>query len=84
MSDDPQDRAEHYDEDLTGNEPSVTSDQVEVDMPPERMRGVPHADADVADESLAERVEQEVPEVSPADIDLAHAEREILPEEDQR
>lgn len=68
MSNDPQDVAEELDEDVTGAE-ALTSDQVEVDYPPTRPHGVQFADADVTDESFAERSLQEEPEVSAADID---------------
>jgi hypothetical protein len=64
MSDDPQDQAESVDEDLIGgSENAVTSDEVEVDFPPDRPQGVLFADADVTDESLADRLLQEEPEV---------------------
>jgi hypothetical protein len=64
MSDDSQDRAESFDEDMIGGDSAVTADQVEVDFPPERTHGVQFADADVTDESFAERLAQEQPEVS--------------------
>ena len=64
MSDDPQDQAERVDEDIVGGEgAAVTSDEVEVDFPPDRPQGVLFADADVTDESVADRVLQEEPEV---------------------
>lgn len=64
MSDDPQDQAESVDEDLIGGEGNaVTSDEVEVDFPPDRPHGVLFADADVTDESMSDRVLQEEPEV---------------------
>lgn len=68
MSDDSQDRAESLDEDMIGGDSAVTSDQVEVDFPPERPHGIQFADADVTDESFAERSAQEEPEVLPEDI----------------
>lgn len=64
MSDDSQDRAESFDEDMIGGDDPVTSDQVEVDFPSERPHGIQFADADVTDESFAERSAQEQPEVS--------------------
>lgn len=64
MSDDSQDWAESFDEDMIGGDSPVTSDQVEVDFPPERPHGIQFADADVTDESFAERSAQEQPEVS--------------------
>lgn len=69
MSYDSQDRAESLDEDMIGGDSAVTSDQVEVDFPPERPHGIQFADADVTDESFAERSVQEEPEVFPMDID---------------
>lgn len=64
MSNDPQDQAESFDEDLIGGvENAVTSDEVETDFPPDRLHGVPFADADVTDESVADRALQEEPEV---------------------
>jgi hypothetical protein len=68
MSNDPQDAAENLDDETTGAE-ALTSDQVEVDYPPTHPQGVQFADADVTDESFAERSLQEEPEVSEADID---------------
>jgi hypothetical protein len=63
-SNDPQDQAESVDEDSVGGEGSaVTSDEVEVDFPPDRPHALPFADADVTDESVADRVLQEQPEV---------------------
>ena len=63
MSDDSQDRAESFDEDMIGGDSPVTSDQIEVDFPPERPHGIQFADSDVTDESFAERSAQEQPEV---------------------
>lgn len=73
MSDDPQDQAESLDDDMIGGDDPVTSDQVEVEFPPDRPHGIQFADADVTDESFEERSEQEVPEVSPENIDLDDA-----------
>ena len=47
---------------IGGDDSAVTSDQAEEDYPPDELRGVPFADADVTDESFAERTEQELPE----------------------
>lgn len=69
MSDDSQDRAESLDEDMIGGDSAVTSDQVEVDFPPDAPHGIQFADADVTDESFADRSAQEIPEVFPPDID---------------
>ena len=68
MSNDSQDQAESFDEEMIGGDRVVTSDQVEVDFPPERTHGIQFADADVTDESFAERTLQEQPEVFSADI----------------
>lgn len=64
MSDDEQDQAEAFDEDVLGDDP-VTSDELGGDdeWPPSRPHGVQFADADVTDESFAERSRQEEPEV---------------------
>ena len=69
MTDDGQDIAESIDEDMIGDDTPVTSDQVQVDFPPDHAQGIVFADADVTDESFAERSAQEEPEVSEADID---------------
>gem|GEM_PF-2566106 len=71
MSDDPQDVAEAFDEELRGGE-VPTSDYVEVDPIPDRPLGLPFADADVTDESISDRVAREEPEVwerPPAELD---------------
>jgi hypothetical protein len=67
MSDlnDDQSGAEQLDEDLTGVEEPVTSDEVLVEYPPDHLEGVPFADADVTDESFEERTAQEEPEQLP-------------------
>ena len=72
MSDD-QDRAENLDEDMIGTDDAVTSDQAEAEYPPERPHGIQFADADVTDESFAERSRQEEPEVWGAEPDEANA-----------
>ena len=66
MSDfiDEQTGAEQFDEEVTASEEPVTSDEVLADYPPDRMRGVPFADADVTDESFAERTAQEEPDLA--------------------
>lgn len=69
MSEDPQDGAESFDEDMIGGDSVVTSDQSEVDFPPERPHGIQFADADVTDESFAERTAQESRELTELDID---------------
>jgi hypothetical protein len=66
MSDDEQDGAEAFDEDVLGDDP-VTSDEVgdAGEWPPSRPHGLQFADADVTDESFAERTLQEEPEIKP-------------------
>jgi hypothetical protein len=61
--DDEQSGAEQFDEDVTGLDAPVTSDEAQVDYPPDQLEGVPFADADVTDESLADRLAQEEPEL---------------------
>jgi hypothetical protein len=63
MSDDPQDTAEDFDEDVVGRDDGVLSEEADPDFPPEEPVGLPFADADVTDESFAEREAQEEPEV---------------------
>lgn len=67
MSDvnDPQSGAEQLDEDVTGLDDPVTSDEVRAEYPPDHLEGVPFADADVSDESFADRTAQEQPEQFP-------------------
>jgi hypothetical protein len=64
MSDvnDDQSGAEQLDEEVTGLDDPVTSDEVSVDYPPDHLEGVPFTDADVTDESFEERTAQEQPE----------------------
>ena len=62
---DAQSGAEQLDEDVTGLDDPVTSDEVRMDYPPDHLEGVPFADADVSDESFADRTEQEEPEQFP-------------------
>ncbi len=62
MSDE-QDTAESVDEEMVGTD-AVTSDEVgSFDDGPDEPVGLPFADADVTDESLAERAAREVPEL---------------------
>jgi hypothetical protein len=67
MSDlfDDQAGAEQFDEDVTGLDDPVTSDEVAAEYPPDHLEGVPFADADVTDESLEDRLAQEEPEQFP-------------------
>ena len=63
MSDE-QDTAESVDEETVGTD-AVTSDQVgSFDDGPDEPVGLPFADADVTDESFADRAEREVPNVA--------------------
>jgi hypothetical protein len=68
MSDDPQDAAEQFDEDLLGGDTLadgnvVTSDEATVGVPSDVPVGIPFADADVTDESVSDRADREEPEV---------------------
>ena len=76
---DEQDVAESVDEEMVGTD-AVTSDEVGAfDDAPDRPVGLPFADADVTDESLAERVARETPElVDDPDLPLRLVEPEIL------
>lgn len=72
MSDE-QDVAESVDEEMVGTD-SVTSDEVGAfDDAPDAPVGLPFADADVTDESMADRAAREVPEATggTADTDWA-------------
>ena len=61
---DEQDVAESLDEEMVGAD-AVTSDEVGAfDDAPDRPVGLPFADADVTDESLAERVAREIPDIA--------------------
>ncbi len=62
MSGDEQDIAESFDHEMIGLEHEATDD-TEVVFPPDHSVGIQFADADVTDESLADRVAQEEPEV---------------------
>jgi len=59
---DEQSGAEQFDEEVTGLERPVTSDEVRPDYPPDHLEGVPFADTDVTDESFEDRLAQEQPE----------------------
>ena len=68
MSDE-QDVAESVDEEMLGTD-AVTSDELgSFEDAPDRPVGLPFADADVTDESLAERAARELPDVQD-DLDL--------------
>lgn len=60
---DEQSLAEQLDDEVTGADEPVTSDEIHTDFPPDHLSGVPFADADVTDESLEDRLAQEEPEV---------------------
>ena len=78
MSDE-QDVAESVDEEMIGADP-VTSDEVGAfDDAPDRPVGLPFADADVTDESFAERSGRELPEVAEdPDVPLRLVEPDVL------
>lgn len=68
MMSDPTDEqagAEQLDEEVTGLDDPVTSDEVRPDYPPDHLEGVPFADADVTDESFDDRSAQEQPQEYP-------------------
>ena len=82
MSDE-QDAAESVDEDMVGGDP-VTSDEIGAfgDSPGDPV-GLPFADADVTDESFAQRTARELPEVEDdPDQPLRLVEPEILVDSD--
>jgi hypothetical protein len=77
---DEQDVAESVDEEMVGVD-AVTSDEVGAfDDAPDSPVGLPFADADVTDESLAERAAREIPDV--ADEPLRLLEPEVLVDSD--
>jgi hypothetical protein len=61
MSDE-QDVAESVDEEMVGTDAVTSDEQGSFDDAPDRPVGLPFADADVTDESLADRVAREVPD----------------------
>ncbi len=73
MTFDPQDVAERLDDDAISGDDVAPADQSEVLTPPERTYGIQFADADVSDESFADRCAQEEPELTPYDIDERYA-----------
>lgn len=80
MSDDPQDVAEQLDDDAVSGDDVAPDRQSEVLTPPERTHGIQFADADVTDESFAERAAQEERELTSADIDERYADDEPPPD----
>ena len=82
MSDE-QDVAESVDEEMIGADP-VTSDEVGAfEDAPHRPVGLPFADADVTDESFAERSDRELPELEgDPDQPLRLVEPEVLVDSD--
>ena len=82
MSDE-QDVAESVDEEMVGADP-VTSDEVGAfEGAPDRPVGLPFADADVTDESLAERAARELPEVEEdPDVPMRLVEPDVLVDSD--
>ena len=82
MSDE-QDVAESVDEEMVGADP-VTSDEVGAfEEAPDRPVGLPFADADVTDESLAERAARELPEVEEdPDVPMRLVEPDVLVDSD--
>ena len=82
MSDE-QDSAESVDEEMVGTD-AVTSDEVGAfDDAPDRPVGLPFADADVTDESLAERAAREIPdEVDDPNVPLRLVEPDVIVDSD--
>ena len=80
---DEQDVAESVDEEMVGVD-AVTSDEVGAfDDAPDHPVGIPFADADVTDESLAERVAREIPDiVDDPDEPLRLVEPDVLVDSD--
>lgn len=68
MMSDPTDEqfgAEQLDEEVTGLDDPVTSDEMRPDYPPDHFESVPFADADVTDESFDDRRAQQQREEYP-------------------
>lgn len=83
MSDDPQDNnAEVFDEDVVGRDDRVLSDEERLAFPPDELQGVPFSDADVTDESLAERARREEPEAWETPIRHGDDDRVVPAEEE--
>lgn len=75
---DDQDTAEGFDEEMVGTD-RMLPDDPSTDFPPERPRGVPFADADITDESVADRAAQENPDVWAAHTDDEQPDEERTP-----
>ena len=82
MSDE-QDNAESVDEEMVGTD-AVTSDEVgSFDDGPDEPVGLPFADADVSDESFADRADREIPDLEDdPDQPLRLVEPEVLVDSD--
>lgn len=76
---DAQDHAESFDEDLLGTGGLVLADEACDDLAPDRPRAVRFADADVTDESVADRLAQEEPDEPPAEWDDLPVDPDDLP-----
>jgi len=59
---DEQDRAESVDEEMVGTDAVTSDERGSFDDAPDQPLGLPYADADVTDESLAERAARELPD----------------------
>jgi len=81
---DEQDIAESVDEDMLGTDPVAGDEVGAFDDAPDRPVGLPFADADVTDESFAERTDREEPELleDDPDLPLRLVEPEILVDSD--
>jgi len=80
---DEQDMAESVDEEVVGTDP-VSSDEVgSFDDSPDLPVGLPFADADVTDESFADRADREIPDLEDdPDQPLRLVEPEVLVDSD--
>lgn len=82
MSDE-QDAAESVDEEMVGTDAVTSDEEGAFDDAPDRPVGIQFADADVTDESLAERAAREVPEVEDdPDVPLRLVEPDVLVDSD--
>ncbi|MFT3852817.1 MAG: hypothetical protein QM733_08785 [Ilumatobacteraceae bacterium] len=75
--------AESVDEEMVGTDAVTSDEEGAFGDAPDRPVGIPFADADVTDESLAERAAREVPEVEDdPDVLLRLVEPDVLVDSD--
>jgi hypothetical protein len=80
---DEQDVAESVDEEMVGTDAATSDEAGAFGDAPERPVGLPFADADVTDESFAERVAREIPDnANLADDPLRLVEPEVVVDSD--